>query len=106
MRITSTLLMNDNKKGAAQKAGGGSSSGLGEFWNTELAKNPALSLPARVALGPTEPNRFGGKPKSFLSSSEASEVVDISSSKDMWNTPSLGVRRWWRRVRDGVESAG
>lgn len=82
----------DGEERTAQKAGGGNSSGLGEFWNTELAKNPALSLPVRVALGPTEPKRFGGKPKSFLASSEASEVVDISSSKDMLNTPSLGVR--------------
>lgn len=90
----------NNKKRAAQKAGGGSSSGLGEFWKTELAKNPDLSLLTRVELGPTDENRLGGRPQNCLSSSEASE----SSSKDMLKTPSLGVRRW-RDVGDGVAPA-
>jgi hypothetical protein len=75
----------------AQKAGGGNSSGLGEFWNTELAKNPALSLPPRVTLGPTDPCLLDMKPCNFFCSSEPSEVDAISSSKDMLKTPSLGV---------------
>jgi len=75
----------------AQKAGGGNSSGLGEFWNTELAKNPVLSLATRVALGPTDPCFLGIEPNNFFCSSEVSEVEDMSSSKDMLKTPSLGV---------------
>lgn len=79
----STLDECDKSKKSAQKAGGGNSSGLGEFWNTELAKNPALSLTARVTLGPTDPGFLDIKPNSFFCSSEASEVDAMSSSKDM-----------------------
>jgi hypothetical protein len=80
---TSTLDECDRNGNTAQKAGGGNSSGLGEFWNTELAKNPALSLAARVTLGPTDPGFRGMKPNNFFCSSEASEVDAMSSSKDM-----------------------
>jgi hypothetical protein len=75
--------MNVIDENTAQKAGGGNSSGLGEFWNTELAKNPALSLTTRVALGPTDPGFLGMKPNNFFCSSEVSEVDAMSSSKDM-----------------------
>jgi len=34
---------NERTKGFFQKAGGGNSSGLGEFWNKELAYNAALA---------------------------------------------------------------
>lgn len=87
--LCSTLI-----KMTAQKAGGGSSSGLGAFWKTELAKNPDLSLPARMKLGPTDANC--PESETCLRPSEVSQR-DNSSSKDIWKTPSLGTRRW----RDG-----
>lgn len=74
----------------AQKAGGGSSSGLGEFWKMELAKNPDLSFPTRDILDPTDPKRLGARPNNFLASSEESEWK-VSSSSDRVKTPSLDV---------------
>jgi len=99
-----------------QKAGGGNSSGLGEFWNRELAYNAALAaFDAELCAlleACTKFLRFwlcpglDFGPNSILSSSLAlSEEEEKSSSKDMLNTPSLGERPWclWRReVGDGV----
>ena len=98
-----------------QKAGGGNSSGLGEFWNRELAYNAALAaFDAELCAlleACTKFLRFwlcpglDFGPNSILSSSLAlSEEEEKSSSKDMLKTPSLGVRRW-RDVGDGVAPA-
>jgi hypothetical protein len=68
----------------AANDGGGNSSGLGEFWNMELAKNGFPSLPF-LALA------FALRPwMKARNSSDASAGVDEGSSKV--KTPSLGAR--------------
>jgi len=100
---------------AFQKAGGGNSSGLGEFWNNELAYKAALAaFDAELLLLPlpvvevlavalerctnplkSRPPRLGFSPNNILSSSFAllSEDEAESSSSDKLNIPSLGERR-------------
>jgi hypothetical protein len=71
----------------------------------ELAKYPAVSLLARTLPGGVLllPDAKGNMPpKRACSSSGFCGVDSWSSSNDMLNTPSLGVR-WWRGLRGGVD---
>lgn len=74
------------------KAGTGRTSGLGEFWNLELAQK-SLLLPKGVEAA-EEMRRRGGKSDWALSSVEASERAEdeLSSSMERLKTPSLGER--------------
>ena len=87
---TSTETKAENRVHVSRlKVGGGSSSGLGEFWNIELAKYPALSLLTPALLAGL---RFlDWEVNNMLRLSVLLE--NESSSSDMLKTPSLGVRR-------------
>jgi hypothetical protein len=75
-KLSDTKRTTRNQSRVAPKLGGGNSSGLGEFWNNELANNGALSIPFP-----------------FFNNVSISVISDVeSSSEDMWNTPSLGAR--------------
>jgi hypothetical protein len=96
----------ERDQAAAPNEGGGNSSGLGEFWNMELAKNDGLVTPSskacftlapcimRACAAPTPPWWFflpTLKFKNALSCSVGSAGA-VSSSDDMANTPSLDMR--------------
>jgi len=74
----------------ALKAGIGRTSGLGEFWNLELAQK-SLLLPIGVVAAGRSRLR-GGESDLVLSSAEASERDELSSSMERLKTPSLGER--------------
>jgi hypothetical protein len=85
----------------ALKAGIGRTSGLGEFWNLELAQKSFLrpiGVEAAEAM-----RRRTGKSALALSSPEAldGEKDELSSSMDRLKTPSLG-KRECSRLRSGV----
>jgi len=74
----------------ALKAGIGRTSGLGEFWNLELAQKSLLLPMGVVAAGRSR--RRGGESDFVLSEAEASERDELSSSMERLKTPSLGER--------------
>jgi hypothetical protein len=72
------------------KAGTGRTSGLGEFWNLELAQKsllPPIGVVAAEAM-----RRRAGKSDFALSSAEALKGEGPSSSMERLKTPSLGER--------------
>jgi len=83
----------------ALKAGIGRTSGLGEFWNLELAQK-SLLVPIGVVAAERS-RRRGEESDLFLSSAEASERDVLSSSMERLKTPSLGERACWG-MRPGV----
>jgi hypothetical protein len=78
----------------ALKAGMGRTSGLGEFWNLELAQK-SLLVPIGVEAAEAM-RRRGGKLSLDLSSLDGSDRERVqSSSMERLKTPSLGERACW-----------
>lgn len=81
------------KRNQNPNAGGGKSSGLGEFWKLELAKNPGLLTDLLIPTGVDAAEAWrllGSSPMRALSSSDASDDDEVLSSMDMSKMPSLG----------------
>lgn len=73
----------------------GRTSGLGEFWNLELAQKSFLLAEAAEAMR----RRVGGLP--WVLNPPGASDGELSSSIERLKTPSLGERTCWR-LRSGV----
>lgn len=97
------------KRNQNPNAGGGKSSGLGEFWKFELAKNPGLftDLLNPTGVDAAEAWRLLGRsPMRALSSSDASDDDEVLSSMDMSKIPSLGDLTCCLLCGEGVDVVG
>lgn len=106
MALTSHIFLHCSTEGLYTKSGAGRSSGLGEFWNVEFAKNPAAIAAACLSIFCSWVSETAGRlailPNSVCSSDP---IEEESSSEDILNTPSLGALTCFRpalRPGDGV----